>query len=58
MTAITFIDNVKFTDWGNEDNIDITGITISNDENNFKIHVLDGRAYIFFMGGRVVIINY
>ncbi|GBN16901.1 hypothetical protein AVEN_266664-1 [Araneus ventricosus] len=39
MAVIAFIENVEFADWVDEDDIDIRGLTISEDESDVKMLV-------------------
>ncbi|GBN83978.1 hypothetical protein AVEN_18437-1 [Araneus ventricosus] len=57
MAVIAFTENVEFRDWVDEDDIDIRGLTIPEDERCQNACVLDKRTHIFSMGGRVVVVN-
>ncbi|GBN87169.1 hypothetical protein AVEN_142987-1 [Araneus ventricosus] len=57
MAVITFTENVEFADWVDEDNIDIRGLTISEDESDVKMPVCSFIEHISSMGGRAVVVN-
>ncbi|GBL82307.1 hypothetical protein AVEN_252473-1 [Araneus ventricosus] len=46
VTVITFTENVEFADWVDEDDIDIRGLTIPEDESDVKMPVYSINEYI------------
>ncbi|GBM34691.1 hypothetical protein AVEN_233374-1, partial [Araneus ventricosus] len=47
IAVIAFTENVEFADWVDEDNIDIRGLTIPEDESNVKMPVCSMNKHIF-----------
>ncbi|GBN17059.1 hypothetical protein AVEN_63806-1 [Araneus ventricosus] len=46
MAVITFTENVEFVDWVDEDDIDIRGLTIPEDERDVKMPVYSMNEHI------------
>ncbi|GBN21206.1 hypothetical protein AVEN_125238-1 [Araneus ventricosus] len=46
MAVIAFTENVEFADWVDEDDIDIRGLTIPEDESDVKIAVYSTNEHI------------